>query len=395
MQGRLELGTLGRGNHFLELQTDDAGALWLMLHSGSRAMGQAIRDHHLRGARRGATGLSYLDTDEEAGQAYLADLDWALRYADASRRVMAEVTAALLDEILGAVADWSTWLSCHHNHVRRETHDGGARWVHRKGAIPAADDEPGIIPGSMGTPSFHTRGRGHGPALCSSSHGAGRALSRTVARQTISRRDLLRQLDGVLYDHRRADQLRDEAPAAYKNIRAVPAAGNQPPIWLLGSSDYSAQLAGALGLPFAFAHHFSKEQTLPALRAYRACFKPSDVLKKPYAMVAALAVLADSDREAERLALPNALAFLRLRRGEPGLYPTVAEAEAHPWTPMELEFAADRMDGNLVGGPQRARAQVEKLLSDTLADELMLLCAVPDHAARKRSYTLLRQIQNA
>ncbi len=181
----------------------------------------------------------------------------------------------------------------------------------------------------------------------------------------------------------------------YKNIRAVPATGNQPPIWLLGSSDYSAQLAGALGLPFAFAHHFSKEQTLPALRAYRACFKPSDVLKKPYAMVAALAVLADSDREAERLALPNALAFLRLRRGEPGLYPTVAEAEAHPWTPMELEFAADRMDGNLVGGPQRARAQVEKLLSDTLADELMLLCAVPDHAARKRSYTLLRQIQNA
>ena len=181
----------------------------------------------------------------------------------------------------------------------------------------------------------------------------------------------------------------------YKNIRAVPAAGNQPPIWLLGSSDYSAQLAGALGLPFAFAHHFSKEQTLPALRAYRACFKPSDVLKKPYAMVAALAVLADSDVEAERLALPNALAFLRLRRGEPGLYPTVQEAQAHPWTPMEREFAADRMDGNLVGGPQRARAQMEKLLSDTKADELMLLCAVPDHAARKRSYTLLRQIQKA
>lgn len=220
-EGRLELGTLGRGNHFLELQADEAGALWLMLHSGSRAMGQAIRDHHLRGATASAAGLPYLDSEDEAGQAYLADLDWALRYADASRRAMADVTAALLDEIVGAAPDWSTWLSCHHNHVRREPHDGGLRWVHRKGAIPAADDEPGIIPGSMGTPSFHTRGRGHGPALCSSSHGAGRALSRTVAKQTISRRELERQLDGVLYDHRRADQLRDEAPGAYKNIRAV------------------------------------------------------------------------------------------------------------------------------------------------------------------------------
>jgi tRNA-splicing ligase RtcB len=134
---------------------------------------------------------------------------------------MAERVAALVAERLGVGADWSSFVSCHHNHVRLEVHDGAVMWVHRKGAIPAALGERGIIPGSMGSPSFHVEGRGHEPALTSSSHGAGRAMSRGAARRTISRRELLRQLDRVLFDQRRAEQLRDEAPTAYKDIRAV------------------------------------------------------------------------------------------------------------------------------------------------------------------------------
>jgi tRNA-splicing ligase RtcB len=220
-EGRLELATLGRGNHFLELQRDDAGALWLMVHSGSRALGPAIRQRHLRDAPTSASGLGFLDADADAGQAYLHDLGWALDYAEASRRLMAERVAALLAERLGVSADWSSFVSCHHNHVRREIHDGVALWVHRKGAIPAAAGERGIIPGSMGTPSFHVEGRGHVPALASSSHGAGRAMSRSEARRTIGRRELLRQLAGVRFDVRRAEQLRDEAPLAYKDIRQV------------------------------------------------------------------------------------------------------------------------------------------------------------------------------
>jgi tRNA-splicing ligase RtcB len=192
-----------------------------MLHSGSRAMGQAIRDHHLRQATEGRTGLRSLDEGTDAGRAYLDDLAWALRYAEESRRAMAQAISELVRELLGVDVDWSSFVSCHHNHVRREVHEGVAWWVHRKGAIPAASGEPGIVPGSMGTPSFHVEGRGHELALCSSSHGAGRALSRTEARKSISRREVMRQLGDVLFDHRRADQLRDEAPSAYKDIRAV------------------------------------------------------------------------------------------------------------------------------------------------------------------------------
>lgn len=219
--GRLELGTLGRGNHFLELQADDDGALWLMVHSGSRAMGQLIRDHHLGSATARGGGLRGIDAGGPAGAAYLADLDWALGFADLNRRAIADRVAAILARRLGAAAEPGTWCSCHHNHVRREVHDGEPLWVHRKGAISAARDEPGLIPGSMGTASYHVTGRGHGAALASSSHGAGRRFSRSEARRRISARAVATQLGRVWFDHRMADALRDEAPAAYKDLGAV------------------------------------------------------------------------------------------------------------------------------------------------------------------------------
>ena len=216
-----QLGTLGRGNHFLELQTDDDGRLWLMVHSGSRGIGPEIREHHSERGERLPGGLRALAADGEAGAAYLSDVQWALDYAALGRARMVEAAAEVLRTCLGRQVCEDTWISCHHNFVRREEHDGRALWVHRKGAISAADGEPGVIPGSMGAPSYHVRGRGCAAALCSSAHGAGRQMSRGEARRRIAAAELVKQMRGVWFDHRAADLLRDEAPAAYKDIGAV------------------------------------------------------------------------------------------------------------------------------------------------------------------------------
>ncbi|HZZ71657.1 MAG TPA: RtcB family protein, partial [Pirellulales bacterium] len=127
----------------------------------------------------------------------------------------------ILAELFGVVANRETLIHSNHNHVRRETHAGQAYWVHRKGALSAARDEPGVIPGSMGSASFHVMGRGEVSALCSSSHGAGRACSRGEASKKINVRRLEREMQGVWFDHRQAALLRDEAPSAYKDIQAV------------------------------------------------------------------------------------------------------------------------------------------------------------------------------
>ena len=217
----LQLGTLGRGNHFVELQADEGGSLWLMLHSGSRSIGQAIRDHHLGRCTAGRQGLRYLDARNEAGEDYLRDVHWAVDYAEASRQAMVEAVRDVVERTLGFQADTASFVSCHHNHVRREVHLGETLWVHRKGATPAGLREQGLIPGSMGTPSFHVEGRGCPEALGSSAHGAGRRLSRSEARRRISKGAVLRQLRGIWFDHRLADALREEAPLAYKEVGAV------------------------------------------------------------------------------------------------------------------------------------------------------------------------------
>ena len=212
--GRREFATLGSGNHFVELQSDDEERLWLMLHSGSRALGPAIRDHHVAGAH----GLVALDG--AAADAYLADAAWAVRYAAASRRVMLERAAGVVSELLGVQPDAATVVDCDHNHVRLEQH-GEPLLVHRKGAARAGPGEPGLIPGSMGSWSYHVEGRGVAAALGSSSHGAGRALSRGEARRVIGPAELRRQMRGVFFDPRLEQALCDEAPGAYKDITAV------------------------------------------------------------------------------------------------------------------------------------------------------------------------------
>ncbi len=205
-----------------------------------------------------------------------------------------------------------------------------------------------------------------------------RALRRST---TLDAEDFPQQL-AEIFDHFRGTS----------GVTAVPCAGNEPPVWLLGSSGFSAQLAGVLGLPFAFAHHFSQENTLPALALYRQRFRPSPKLERPHAMVAASVLIADTDEQAMRLALPNALAFLRIRQGETGMYPSLEEAEAYPWSPPERAFAEEWMSKNVVGSPVSAKKQLDALIASTQADELMVLCTAPDPVARQRSYTLLREL---
>ncbi len=183
----------------------------------------------------------------------------------------------------------------------------------------------------------------------------------------------------------------DDHPYAGK-VRAVPAASPQPPLWLLGSSGFSAELAGMLGLPFAFAHHFSAANTIPALEHYRSSFREGGLLPKPYAMVTVQVVCAPTDEEAERLALPSALSFLRLRQGNPGPLPTPEEAAAHPWTPAEQQFVLQRRDGQAIGSPDTVRESLRRLLADTEADELMITAQVADPAARIRSVELTRAL---
>ncbi len=219
--GLTQLGTLGRGNHFMEFQADEDDRLWLMVHSGSRAMGQAINRHHLESAGQSRTGLRFIDSDDNRGKAYLNDVEWGREYARVNRRAMVIAACESAMKIVGADSLEDSYFDCDHNHLGREEHFGREVWVHRKGAMHADDGWPGIVPGSMATESYHVRGRGVADALCSSAHGAGRAISRTAARRRFTARDVARQVGAVWFDTRRAHQFREEAPEAYKDVTAV------------------------------------------------------------------------------------------------------------------------------------------------------------------------------
>ena len=174
-------------------------------------------------------------------------------------------------------------------------------------------------------------------------------------------------------------------------VAAVPAKGQSPAMWLLGSSGYSAQVAGLLGLPFAFAHHFSAENTLPALELYRRTFRPSEVLEQPYALIAAAVLCAPTDSDAHRLALPSALQFLQLRQGRPGPVPTPETAAAYDWSTEERRFVDDRLATQVIGSPDTVRAGVAELVERTGVDELMVVTNAHDGADRLRSYRLLAE----
>jgi luciferase family oxidoreductase group 1 len=187
-------------------------------------------------------------------------------------------------------------------------------------------------------------------------------------------------------------QLRAFLDGSYPRIRAVPAPDSPPSVWLLGSSGYSAQLSGILGLPFAFAHHFSARNTEPALALYRSRFEPVGALDQPYAMVTAAVFAADTDEEAQRLAAPQGLSILRLRSGNPGLLPTPEEALAHEFSPAEREAIDAFTQSHVVGGPDTVRKGLLELLELTRPQELMIATNIGDPAARRRSYEIVAEI---
>jgi luciferase family oxidoreductase group 1 len=174
-------------------------------------------------------------------------------------------------------------------------------------------------------------------------------------------------------------------------IHAVPGRGDMPAIWLLGSSGFSAQLAGLLGLPFSFAHHFSSANTEPALALYRQNFRPSRWLDKPYAMVAVSAICADTDSRAEFLSGPAALSFLKLRQGRPEPLVTPEEAAAYPYSRIDQEMTRQRFADQAVGSPDTVRRSLTSLLERTHADELMLTAMVYDLDDRTRSLELISE----
>ena len=178
----------------------------------------------------------------------------------------------------------------------------------------------------------------------------------------------------------------------YRSITAVPALGYQPAIWLLGSSDYSARLAGLLGLPFSFAHHFASGNTDAAVAMYRESFRPSAVLDEPYLMLGTAVVCADSEERARWLAKPSDLSFLRLRAGRPGRFPTPEEAESFNPTPSEKEVLRSWSSSRIVGDPAGVADQLAVLVERTGCNELMVTTMAHDPADRLRSYELVADL---
>jgi luciferase family oxidoreductase group 1 len=178
----------------------------------------------------------------------------------------------------------------------------------------------------------------------------------------------------------------------FASIQALPADVNLPPIWILGSSEDGARLAAEMGFPFAQAHHFSPDYTVPAMRLYRHRFKPSVWLKEPKSIVTTSVVCAESDEEAERLAASLELSWVRLRTGHPAPLPSPEEALAYHYSPIEEEIARYARRIRIAGAPIKVRKQIEALAAETLADEVMITSMIYDHAARMRSYELVADV---
>jgi tRNA-splicing ligase RtcB len=231
-KARYQIGTLGGGNHFMEAQVDRDGLVWLMVHSGSRHTGLRIADFYNRAAISSSDqrdlpvggDLASLRLDEQSGQDYLADMEWATDFALENRlrmiEAMVEAFADQLDrfKVKEYVGDVEV-INIHHNFARLEEHDGRPVMVHRKGATSAEDGQIGIIPGSMGAPSYIVRGKGNELSFNSCSHGAGRKMSRKAARNAVTQSSFEASLKGTYSQPSMG--YADEAPQAYKNIETV------------------------------------------------------------------------------------------------------------------------------------------------------------------------------
>ncbi len=231
----LQFGTLGSGNHFLELCLDEKDRVWILLHSGSRGVGNGLARRHIDSARSLARrlnqqlddpALAWLPEGTPEFDAYVRDLRWAQAYAWENRERMIAVTLRLLARhVLGPDADPARLavesINNHHNYAALEEHGGRKLWITRKGAIRAQHGQLGVIPGSMGTGSFIVRGLGNPDSYASAAHGAGRAMSRREARRTFTPDDLEAAMEGRAWLRHRAKELVDEIPGAYKDLSVV------------------------------------------------------------------------------------------------------------------------------------------------------------------------------
>jgi len=223
-----QLGTLGGGNHFIEVCLDEANRAWVMLHSGSRGIGNAIGTYFIALAKGDAEkiqlqlpdrDLAYFPEGATHFDDYVQAVRWAQDYARANREEMMDLALEAMRRHLPSFGVIGQAVNCHHNYVERESHFGEQVWLTRKGAIRAAKGELGIIPGSMGARSYIVRGKGSPDSFDSCAHGAGRKMSRNAARKAFSVQDLETQTEGVIC--RKDKGVLDEIPGAYKNIEEV------------------------------------------------------------------------------------------------------------------------------------------------------------------------------
>jgi tRNA-splicing ligase RtcB (3'-phosphate/5'-hydroxy nucleic acid ligase) len=231
-----QFGTLGSGNHFVEVSLDQRGTVWTVLHSGSRGIGNQLATHHI-GKAKGLMreylstlpdpDLAYFTEGTPEFDEYIGDMLWAQRYAYESR---AKMNSALLASLAEAIspkhpakekAITVQVVNCHHNYTEREQHGGKDLWITRKGAIKAGDGDLGVIPGSMGTDTYIVRGKGNPDSYNSSSHGAGRKISRGQAKRSLDKATLRTQMQGKAWNAESASALIDEDPRAYKDVRQV------------------------------------------------------------------------------------------------------------------------------------------------------------------------------
>jgi len=230
-----QLGTLGGGNHFIELQKGSDGFIWIMIHSGSRNLGYTVAKHYNNVAQelckkwhsnipafKGEDGLAFLPLNSEEGQNYLAEMNYCIEFALANRKLMMGNIMKVISDTISQEIVYDEMINIAHNYARLENHFGRNVMVHRKGATSAQEGEIGIIPGSQGTKSYIVRGLGNAESFKSCSHGAGRKMSRTVAKKTLCLEDEVKAMDdqGIIHSIRGLGGL-DEAPSAYKDIAVV------------------------------------------------------------------------------------------------------------------------------------------------------------------------------
>ena len=220
-----QLGSLGSGNHFVEVCLDEDSSVWAVLHSGSRGIGNQLADKHIKLAKVLVKGLedpnlAYFTQGTHEFEAYVEDMVWAQDYALENREIMMDAVLNQLFRFVGAGSEVDR-INCHHNFAARERHEGRELWITRKGAINAAEGMRGVIPSSMGTRSYIVRGRGNPESYHSSAHGAGRRMSRTQARKELSVDSLIDAMAERAWNSDAPEALLDEHPHAYKDIGQV------------------------------------------------------------------------------------------------------------------------------------------------------------------------------